>query len=108
MDKSRYDQIKLQKAKKKLTILKNFYSHLVVYLIFNLLGLLFYLMYRITDTGKFASMEPDFRDWISWNIILTPILWGIGLFFHWLYVFQKTSKFFRNWEDRQIKRYLDE
>ncbi len=107
MEKTQYDPAKLEKAIKKLTILKGFYSHLVVYLIINLLGLLFFLMYGVANMDKLADLDPNIREWLSWNVILTPLLWGIGLFFHWLYAFQKKPSSLRDWEERQIKKYME-
>lgn len=107
MEKIQHDRVKLEKAIKKLTILKGFYSHLVVYLIINLLGLLFFLMYGVANMDKLADLDPNIREWINWNIMLTPLLWGIGLFFHWLYVFQKKPSSLGDWEERQIKKYME-
>lgn len=107
MEKIQHDSAKLEKAIKKLTILKGFYNHLVVYLIINLLGLLFFLMYGVSNMDKLAELDPNIREWINWNILLTPLFWGIGLFFHWLYAFQKKPGSLRDWEERQIKKYME-
>ena len=84
---------KLQKAIKRLTILKGFYNHLVVYLIVNILGLAFFIGYRIYNTDKFEGLDAGFRHWIDWNIVLIPTLWAIGLFAHWLYANYRKPKF---------------
>lgn len=98
---------KLKKAIKRLAILKGFYSHLVVYLIFNLLGLLIFMIYGLTNLDKWTLIDPNLKEWLGWNLLLTPLLWGIGLFFHWLYVFRKKPKFLRDWEERKIKKYME-
>jgi len=50
----------------------------------------------------FANIEmPD------WTYFTTPFFWGIGLAFHGLYVFQFQSKWFKNWEEKKIKEYMD-
>lgn len=107
MEDRQHDPAKLEKAIKKLTILKGFYSHLVTYLVINILGLAFFVIYRFFNMDKFADLDTDLREWINWNIVLTPILWGIGLFVHWLYVKYKKPRFLRDWEDRQMKKYME-
>ncbi|MCW9037746.1 2TM domain-containing protein [Altibacter sp.] len=37
----------------------------------------------------------------------TPFFWGIGLTFHGLYVFQDRFRFFKNWEERKIREYME-
>ncbi|HLT50347.1 MAG TPA: 2TM domain-containing protein [Arenibacter sp.] len=100
MEQNQYDPIKLEKAKKRLLILKAFYSHLVVYLVVCLLMLLFFVIYRVADWDMFP-------DWVRWNIMINLLLWSVGLFFHWVYAFRKGPKFLRNWEERQIKKYME-
>lgn len=99
---------KLERAKKRLAAIKGFYSHLFAYLTINLGLLIIYLVYRYANTGFYEVMEVGFRNWIDWNILFTPLFWGIGLFFHGLSVFGKKPRFLRNWEEKQIKKYMEE
>lgn len=100
MEKYQYDPIKLERAKKRLLILKAFYSHLVVYLTVIILILLFFVVYRVANWDMFP-------EWLGWNILVNLVLWGVALFFHWLYAFQKGPRFLRDWEERQIKKYME-
>ncbi len=59
--------------------------------------------------------DEGFLNWSGLNIILTPMLWGIGLLIHGLVVFKFDSlaikglkpKIIKNWEERQIKKYME-
>jgi len=37
-----------------------------------------------------ALGNPDFLNWLDWNVYGTPIIWGIGLTFHAISVFVTT------------------
>jgi hypothetical protein len=100
MEEFQYDPIKLERAKKRLLTLKAFYSHFVIYLVINLLVLLFFVTYRIAGWDVLPG-------WIGWNIVVNLVLWGVGVFFHWVYAFRKGPKFLRNWEERQIQKYME-
>ena len=51
---------------------------------------------------EFGDMKINVFGYLS-----TPFFWGIGLFFHGLYVFQHKFNFFRQWEERKIKEYME-
>ena len=103
------------KAKKRVDAIKQFYQHLTFYSIVNI-GLII-IKLNFFDIPLFQHIEnKDLEHWLEWNIILTPVLWGIGLFFHGLYVFVfkskplKDLKFerLRKWEEKQIQKYMEE
>lgn len=94
LDQERYD-----KARKKMEEIKGFYSHLTVYLVVNVVLIL--LQLGIFENG-FVNIEFP-----RWSLFTTPFFWGIGLAFHGLYVFQHKLRFFKNWEERKIKEYMD-
>ncbi|MFT5437053.1 MAG: hypothetical protein ACI840_001705 [Ulvibacter sp.] len=88
------------KAKKKIEALKGLYGHISVYVILNSLMILF-------NANVFSSQAIDFSDFRSY---FTAIMWGVGLFFHALYVFfnfKFTSNFIKRWEDKKIQEILD-
>lgn len=106
---------KLARAKKKVEAIKKFYRHLRVYIVINVL--LLFVKYGIFDFLVAKGVQnPGFLDWYQWNILATPVLWGIGLLFHALWVFkfdakplkELTPKFYKDWEARQIQKYIDE
>ncbi|MCM4169155.1 hypothetical protein KCTC52924_00078 [Arenibacter antarcticus] len=99
---------KLERAKKHVAAIKGFYSHLFVYLSINLGLILLYVAYRFLNLENYQVLEVGFRNWMDWNIVFTPLFWGIGLFIHGLYVFGRKPVFLRKWEERQIKKYMEE
>lgn len=95
-----FNKEKYDRATKKVKKIKDFYNHLTVYIIINSLLILFHL--GIFKTGAFDI------DYIGWSMFTTPFFWGIGLFFHWFTVFQDKFRFFKNWEDRKMKEFMDQ
>ena len=93
-----FDKDKFEKAHKKMKDIKGFYSHLVVYLVINLLLVL-------AQIGLFNGSLANI-DLPSWSFLTTPFFWGIGVFFHGLYVFQHKFSFFKDWEKRKIEEYM--
>ena len=92
--------LKYLKAKKKVEALKGLYGHIAVYVILNSLMILF-------NANVFSKGAIDFSDMGNY---FTAIMWGIGLFFHILYVlfyFNFNSNFIKRWEDKKIKEILD-
>ena len=94
-----YNEEKYERAKKKVKEIKGFYTHLTVYLVVNTMILLLRLNFF---KDGFANISiPD------WSYFTTPFFWGIGLTFHGLYTFQHKFSFFKRWEERKIKEYMD-
>ena len=94
-----YNEEKYKKAKKRVKEVKDFYTHLVVYITINLILI-------IINLGVFQSGFTDIKI-PKWPMFTTPFFWGIGLFFHWLNVFKGSFKFFKDWENRKIKEFMD-
>ena len=90
---------KYRKARKKVKEIKDFYTHLTVYIIVNLFLIAMHL--GIFQSGL-ANVEIP-----KWSMFTTPFFWGIGLFFHWFKVFKNDLPFFKDWEERKIQEYLD-
>ena len=102
------------RARKRVERIKVFYWHLWIYSIANIL--LFILKgYALGYLSSQGIEDKGFLNWLSLNVILTPILWGVGLLVHGLIVFRFDSfsirdlkpKFIKNWEERQIKKYME-
>tara|TARA_R110002012_G_scaffold322108_1_gene555942 strand:- start:59080 stop:59406 length:327 start_codon:yes stop_codon:yes gene_type:complete len=99
---------KLERAKLKVANLKGFYNHLVVYIIINLSLIIFKEKVIFTLLSKEAIGNPDFLNWINWNVFGTPIIWGIGLLIHALFVFGSKPTFIKKWEQKQLQKYMRE
>ncbi|RLD29496.1 MAG: hypothetical protein DRI70_02260 [Bacteroidetes bacterium] len=94
-----FNSEKYDRALKRVKDIKGFYSHLVVYIIVNLLLMLAHLG---IFTHGFVHINLS-----SWSYFTTPFFWGIGLFFHGLFVFQHKFRFFKDWEERKIKEFME-
>jgi len=90
---------KYRKARKRVKEIKDFYTHLAVYIVVNIFLIIMHL--GIIQNG-FADVEIP-----TWSMFTTPFFWGIGLFFHWLKVFKNNILFLKDWEERKIQEYLD-
>ena len=97
-----------KKARKKVDEIKGFYTHLRVYLVINILLLV--LRTKIIEyiSGGNAETDPHVFEWIDVNAFITPVLWGIGLVFHGLYVYRHKFPFLKQWEEQQIQKFMEE
>ncbi len=91
-------QKRYKNAKKRVDDEKGFYTHLTFYVIINLVVL-------FVNTN-FESQ--GFKNWSQWHLYITPILWGIGLLFHGLRVFNNNFIFSKDWERRKIDEIMKE
>lgn len=107
METQRTYSKKLESAKKKVKELKGFYSHLKTYIIVNLILLVLRgnVLHLITSNNE--GRATSFLNWLDWNFLSTPILWGIGLMLHGIYVHRHSFTFLKKWEARQIQKYMD-
>ena len=82
------------RAKKKVEKIQGFYWHLAVYVVVNI-----FLLITISRNSNLPF----------WNFATfsTALFWGIGLGFHFLGVFGSNFLFGKNWEKRQIEKYMN-
>lgn len=90
------EELRYRRAKARVKSIRGFYSHATVYLVINLVLILFKF---IDGPWRWGF---HYQDWY-----LTPLLWGIGLLFHFLSVFVFKGFFGAEWEERKIKEYMD-
>lgn len=107
MERHKYDSENYIRAKRRVENLKNFYAHIGVYVVINVLLFSFKLniMDFFIDQGV---RDQGFLNWMEWNIIFIPIIWGIILLVIGIYYFKLKPEFYRNWEERQIRKYMEE
>ena len=89
------------RAKKKVEMLKHFYSHVVIFIVINTALILI-------SANVFGKGETDFSDL---GIYGGTFFWGIGLVSHAIYVFFEfyiKDKFMKGWEEKKIKQFLEE
>ena len=91
MEEYQYDPIKLERAKKKVKKIKGFYIHLTCYIV--VIPILAFINYRTT----------------SFLWVMFPTLgWGFGLMMHGFEVFGYNPLISKEWEERQIRKYMEE
>lgn len=96
-----------ERARKRVEAIKGFYSHLSAYIIVNIFLLLARGKVHFMLLSEGALGNPKFLEWLDWNIYGTPIVWGIALLIHGLIVFAKNPFLGKEWEERQLRKYLD-
>ncbi|WP_339627614.1 2TM domain-containing protein [uncultured Maribacter sp.] len=98
---------KYERAKIKVASIRGFYYHAIVFIIINLM--LFILKHKFTFIliNKNALGNPEFLEWIDWNVFGTTIVWGVVLVIHGIRVLGEFSLRVRIWEERQIQKYLN-
>ncbi len=93
---------KLKLAHKKLKELKGFYTHLTIYLVINTVLLILKFIGNSYYGETFMGPVWHFSTFATW------FFWGIGLFFHGMKVFYGRTLFSKNWEERQLQKFLKE
>jgi len=88
-----YDE-KYKRAKERVADVKDFYIHLVIYIVINI----FLFIVNMVATPEIL--------WFYFPLVF----WGIfGILFHFLEVFVFENKIFgKKWEEKKIKQYLDD
>lgn len=89
------------RAKRKVEILKGFYQHLISFVVINTVLILWFAQ-------VFSPEKTNFSD--IW-IYTTTFLWGVGLFFHGVYVFVEfhlKNNLLKRWEERKIQELMED
>ena len=90
------EQLKYESALKKVKRIKGFYTHLLVYIVIN-------IMIIIVNIQELDKGESYFQ----LKIFSTLFFWGIGLVAHGLSVFGPDIFLGSNWEEQKIKELMD-
>lgn len=89
-------------ARKRVAQLKGFYVHSMVYVLVNLFLTIVSVNSRMGNGESFNEALFDL------DMFITPIFWGIGLAFHAVRVLGYSPFFSKDWENRQIQKYMEE
>lgn len=92
----------LTNAKNKVKDLKGFYIHLTVYILANIFIVAMNVMIRIWEG------ESLYEALVNFGTFIAPFFWGIGLLFHAVKVFDYNPFLGKDWEARQINKYIEE
>ncbi len=85
---------KYNKAKKRVEELKGFYIHLVIYVVIN--------------TFILTNISLRSESFWQWEHFITLVAWGLGVLFHASKTFGFNPLLGKDWEERQIQKYMDE
>lgn len=92
-----YSEIeRLERARKRVKKIKGFYSHLLVYVVINIM----IVIINIQD------LQPG-ESYFQYKNFFTLFFWGIGLAVHGLSVFLPDFILGKDWEERKIKEYME-
>lgn len=97
MERNYSEQERFDRARKRVKKIKGFYSHLLVYVVIN-------LMIVVINIQDLESGESYFQ----YKNFFTLFFWGIGLVIHGLSVFLPDFVLGKNWEERKINELMDE
>ena len=86
---------RIERAREQVKKIKNFYTHLLVYVLINLI----IVVKNIEDLG------PD-ESYFQVRNFITFSLWGIVIIIHALNVFLPNFILGKKWEERKIKKYM--
>jgi hypothetical protein len=100
------ENMQWRKAQQRVETLKVFYRHLLIYIVVNIA--IFIVRGQVLEVFLNKSPDKNFIEWIDWNVLIVPVFWGIGLLFHAAKAFQYKFKFIKNWEERQLKKFIKE
>ncbi len=90
------EQEKYKRAAKRVKRIKGFYSHLLVYIVIN-------LMIVVINVQNLEDGESYFQ----WQNFTTLGFWGIGILVHALSVFMPDFIMGKNWEEKKIREIMD-
>lgn len=90
------DQIKYDQALKRVKRIKGFYTHLVIYIVINIIILI----------SNYQQLGPN-ESFFGIRMFSTPIFWGIGLLAHGLSVFMPTMLLGKDWEEKKINELME-
>ena len=90
------EQVKYERAKKRVQAISGFYKHLTAYVVVN----------ACLIAVKGFTMDAGEKFW-AFGTFSTAFFWGIGLAFHAVGVFYNHVFFGRNWEERKIREIME-
>lgn len=99
---------KYERAQLKVDDIRGFYNHLTVFVIVNILLYVLRDNFTFILLNKSAFGNPHFLEWIDWNVFGTTIIWSIVLTVHGFTVLGKFSQRLKEWEKRNIQKYMNE
>ncbi|WP_379902069.1 2TM domain-containing protein [Lacinutrix gracilariae] len=97
MDTNHFNNDRIEKARKQVKRIKGFYSHLMMYVLINVM--LVFINIKNLDPGE---------SYFQWRNFITLGTWGIAILIHAVSVFLPNFVFGSKWEERKIKQFMQE
>jgi len=96
MDSKPFNNERIEHARKQVKRIKGFYTHLLIYIIVNLVFV--FINIQNLDPGESYFQLRNF---------ITLGTWGIAIIIHAISVFLPNFAFGSAWEQRKIKEYME-
>ncbi|MDH7447086.1 2TM domain-containing protein [Aquimarina sp. 2201CG14-23] len=87
------EQKRYERAKERVDELKKFYNNLFSYIVI---------------IGFLAGLNYYLNEWRNAWFLWAAFGWGIGLAFHAVKAYRLNPMFDKDWEERRIRKYMDE
>lgn len=97
MESSNLDTLRLEQATEKVKKIKSFYTHLLIYVIINMI-----IVFINIQNLEVGESYFQLRNFITFGV------WGIVIIIHALSVFLPNFIFGSQWEARKIKKYMEQ
>lgn len=95
METKNFERERYERAKKQVKRITAFYTHLIVYIVVNLM----IVVINVQQLG------PD-ESYFQWRNFTTLGLWGIGLLAHGMSVFLPSIVLGQQWEEKKIQEIM--
>ncbi|TXD52877.1 MULTISPECIES: 2TM domain-containing protein [unclassified Polaribacter] len=102
MDRKFTQDQKYVLVRKRVEKISKFYKHLASYVIVNIFLTAIFIAGDVNDGDTFSEALFDYHNYKIW------MYWGIGIAFQALNTFGFNLFFNKSWEERKIKRYMEE
>lgn len=88
---------KYKKAKVRVASIRGFYNYLAVFIILNIILYLLRNKFTFILINDSAFRNPEFLEWIDWNVFGTTVIWGVVLAVHGAKAFTDFSSLTKEW-----------
>lgn len=96
------EEYRFERAKSKMQNLRAFYIHTVVYFIVNTVISIAKIIRNLNNGETWNEAVFDFATIALW------IIWGVGIAFHAFSVYGLDYLLGKNWETKQLKKYMNQ
>lgn len=108
MESSQAYKEKLERARKKVEAIKGFFSHLQIFLTVSIILAALYVIPAEPVIRIREGINVEVLSWIDLNVGIDLGIWALILLIHGLVVFKFKFTFIRDWEERQLQKYMNE